>query len=78
MPVTSLQNDKFIDLSSLKAFADDKINVREKLKFELRSVESIVGKGEKCWSPAFSPFSTMFSKGFYLKVVKSRDCVVKS
>ena len=36
------------------------------------------GKRRKCWLPAFSPFPTMFSKGFFLGVVKSRDCVVKS
>ena len=29
------------------------------------------------WLPAFPPFPTMFSKGFFPKVVKSRDCVVK-
>ena len=23
--------------------------------------ENILGKGEKCWEPAFSPFPTMFS-----------------
>ena len=26
--------------------------------------------------PAFSPFPTVFSKGFFLRVVKGRDCVV--
>ena len=36
------------------------------------------GKRRKCWSPPFSPFPTMFSKDFFFKVVKSRDCVVKS
>ena len=35
-------------------------------------VENIVGKKRKCWLPAFSPYSTMFSKGFFIKVVKSR------
>ena len=25
-------------------------------------VKNIVGKGAKCWLPAFSPFPTMFSK----------------
>ena len=25
----------------------------------------------------FSPFPTMFLKGFYFRVVKSRDCVVE-
>ena len=33
------------------------------------------GKRRKFWLPAFSPFPTMFSKGLFLKVVKSRDCV---
>ena len=34
-------------------------------------------KRRKCWSPAFSPFPTMFSKVFYLRVVKTRNCLVK-
>ena len=36
------------------------------------------GKKRKCWLPAFSSFPTMFSKALCVKVVKSRDCVVKS
>ena len=32
----------------------------------------------KCWLPAFSPFPTMFSKGFLYTVIKSLNCVVKS
>ena len=40
------------------------------------------GKRRKCWLPAFSPFPTpfptMFSKGLFLKVFKSQDCMVKS
>ena len=35
------------------------------------------GKWRKCWLPAFSPFPTMFSKSLFLRVVNSRDCVVK-
>ena len=38
--------DKILDWSTLKAFADDKINETEKLKFILEKVENIVGKGE--------------------------------
>ena len=34
------------------------------------------GMGGKPWLPAFSPFPTMFSKGFFPRLVKSRDCVV--
>ena len=41
-------------------------------------VEDIVGKGEKCWLPAFSPFPTMFSKGFFCRVLNNRDCVGKT
>ena len=44
------------------------------MKFVLERVQNIVEKGEK----AFSPFPTMFSKGFYYRVVKSWDCVVKT
>ena len=61
----SLPNYKIFDRSKLKAFADDKINVTEKSKFVFGRV------------PAFSPFPVMFSKDFFLRVVKSRDCVVK-
>ena len=46
MLVNSLPNDKISNWSRLKAFADDKINVTEKLKFVLRRAENIVEKGE--------------------------------
>ena len=42
----SLPDDNILDLSKLKAFADDKLNVTPKLKFVLRRVENNVGKGE--------------------------------
>ena len=54
------------------------MNVILKLNFLGGRVVNIVGKGENAGLPAFSPFPTMFSKGFFLHVVKSRDCVVKS
>ena len=43
------------------------------LKFVLGKVENIVGKGEN-----YHNVFKRLSKGFFLKVVKSRDCVVKS
>ena len=58
----SLPRNKILDWSKLKAFADDNINVTESLKFVLRMFENILGKGEKCWLPAFSSFLTMFQK----------------
>ena len=59
-----LPNDKILDLSKLKAVVYNKIKVTEKLKMILGRTENIVGKRRKCWLPAFSPFPTMFSKGF--------------
>ena len=44
--VNSLPNDKSLDLSKLKAFADDEINVVQNLKFVDCRVENFVGKGE--------------------------------
>ena len=40
-----LPNDKILDLSKLKTFADNKINVTQKLKFALGRVKNSVGKG---------------------------------
>ena len=48
------------------------------MKLVLENDGKHCGKRRKCWLSAFSPFPTMFSKGFFLRVVKSRDCVVKS
>ena len=47
-------------------------------KFEICVWKGIkhCGNRRKCWLPAFSPFPSMFLKGF-LKVVKSMECVVK-
>ena len=40
MPLNPLPNDSISDWSKLKAFAGDKINVTEKLKFVLERVEN--------------------------------------
>ena len=69
--INSLPNDKIVDWFNLKASADDKIRVTEKLKFVLGRIESIMGKGEN------APFPIMFSKGPFFRVVKNPDCVVK-
>ena len=69
---------KYYDWSKLKAFADDRIKVNKNLKYGLGRMENIVGNGEKCWLPAFSPFPTIFSISLLPRVVKSLDCLVKS
>ena len=40
-------------------------------------VENIVGQGENAGFPAFSAFLTMFSKGFFIRVVKIWKCLGK-
>ena len=52
---------KFLDRSKLKASADDKKNVYQKLKFVLRRVENIVGKGENAGS--HNVFKSCLSQG---------------
>ena len=60
--INPLPNKKFSDWSKLKAFADDKINVTEKLKFDLEiKGRKHCGKRRKYRLPAFYPFPTMFS-----------------
>ena len=76
--VNSLPNDEIWDQSNLKAYANDNLNVVQMMIGVTDWVEKIVWKKRKCWLLAFSPFHTMFSKGFFFWVIKSRDCMVKS
>ena len=55
--INPLPNTKNFDLFKLKALADSRINVTEKLKFDLERVENIVGKGENAGYPHFLLFS---------------------
>ena len=75
--LTKQQN---FDWLKLKAFADDNLNLSQKLinVFALGRVENIVGKGENSGLTAFSPFPTMFLKVLHTMVIKSQDCVKKS
>ena len=68
----SLPNDKILDWSKLKAFADNKMNVNERLKFDLGRVDNIVGKGENTGYQHFLLFPQYFQKASFsgsLKVV---------
>ena len=44
--VNSLPDNKIVDFSKLKGFADDKVNVAQKSKSVLGRVKNIAGKGE--------------------------------
>ena len=59
----SLPN-KILDLSKLNVFADDKRNVKEKLKFGMGREENIVGKGENAGYQHFLLFPQCFQKAF--------------
>ena len=56
-----------LDLTKLKAFAYDKINVAHMMVSVFDKIGNIV-------LPAFSPFLKMFSKGFFLGSHKSGLC----
>ena len=60
--INSLPNNKILDWSKLKAFVDDKINATQILKFVLRRVENIVGKGEIAGYQHFLLFPQYFLK----------------
>ena len=63
--VNSLPNDTFINWSKLKAFADDKLNLAEKLKFVLKGIENIEGKGENAGYQHFLVFPQCFQMVFF-------------
>ena len=73
--LNSLLNDKIVAWSKLKALADDKINLSEKLKFVLERVENIVGKGENAGYQYFLLYPKCFQKVSYTGLL-SCDCVV--
>ena len=68
--VNFLPNDKILGWSKLKVFADDKINVTEKLKFVLEWVENIVGKGENAGYRHFLLFPQCFQKASLSRSLK--------
>ena len=70
MVINSLPKNKFLDCSNLKELADDKINVTEKLKFLLESIENIAGKGENAGNQHFLLFPQCFQKPFFTGSLK--------
>ena len=72
-----LPNDKILDVTKLKAFAEVKLNIA-KMTISLYDRLKNTGERRKCWLQAFSPFPTVFSKAFFFRVVNSQDCVGKS
>ena len=66
------------EINAGKAYADDKVNVNVKLNFIFGRILDIVGKGENAGYQHFLVFRECFQKVSFVKVIKSRDCVVQS
>ena len=77
--INSLSDDKILDVTNLKAFADDKLNVA-KMKISLYDrVENIVGgKGKNAGNRHFLLFPQCFPKPSSLGSLKNQDYVVKT
>ena len=67
----SLPNDKILDWSKLKAFADKKIKVLKKMISVFDRVENIVGKEENAGYKHFPLFPQCFQMAFYSGSLKA-------
>ena len=67
--INSLPNNKILDWSKLKAFADDNLYEAQMMIYVFDWAGKIVGKGENAGNQHFSPFPTMFSNALFLRVV---------
>ena len=75
----TLPDDKILDVTKLKAFADDRINEAQVMISVFDRVENIVGKGENAGHQQhFIFFPQCVEKDPFVGVIKSRECVVKS
>ena len=50
-----LPNNKTLDMTKLKAFADNKLNIARMMTSLLDKAENSVGKRRKCWLPQCFP-----------------------
>ena len=67
-----LPNDKILDLSKLKGFADNKINFTETMIYVYDRAENIVGKEENACYQHFLLFPQCFQGAFSSGVLKVR------
>ena len=62
MPINPLPNDKILDETKLKAFADDKLNIVKMMNSLYNRVENTVGKGENAGYQHLLLFPQCFPK----------------
>ena len=67
-------NNLIKNIVELNGCVDYEINLTQQLNF-LGKGRKHSGKIRKCWSLAFSPFPTMFSKVLFFEVIYSCDCM---
>ena len=72
-----------LELSSANSFGLEefeicRLMVEQMMNFVFDKIENVLGKGETAQVTSISPFSTLFSKTFFLTVVKSWDYVGKT
>ena len=60
--IDSVSNKKCLDQSKFKAFADDNLNVYQKLKFASGRVENILGNGENAGYQHFVLLHSVFKR----------------
>ena len=70
MHFNPLPQNKFLDWSKLKAYADNKINVTKWLKFVLERAENILGKEGNAGSQHFLLSQQCFQKATFLRLLK--------
>ena len=73
-PLLHGSNDKMFDMTKLKAFADDKLNIAKMTIPLKKKSRKQCWNRRKFWLPAFAPFPKVFS--FLFRVIISRDCVL--
>ena len=74
--LNSFPNDKFLDSSKLKEFADDNFKFNE-FSDVLQTVRKQCRMMRNCSLRAISPFPTVFSKDLYCRHVKTRASLGK-
>ena len=74
--LNSVPNVNFFGQDQIQSSCRQRFQCFLNYNFCLRSGRKHYGKRRKCWLPAFSPFSTMFSS-LLLQGLENLDCVVK-
>ena len=71
----SLPKNKIFSESNLKGFSKDKDDSKVEIYYGTGKIHW--RKRRICWLPAFSPFPTMFTKNFILRIINRQDYAVK-